>query len=113
MLLDGIIIGIPALHGYGEVGKYMGNVMGYVIRLPELPVIYLNSDTIYTDDVKHVFETFKLEISILAAGTAILDEYKPILMTVEEIKMPRDKLLQTTWKLLTIAQLHDNNYQKP
>ena len=86
MVFGGTIIGIPALHGYGEVVKLMGNVMGYVIRLPQLPSIYLSSDTIYTEDVKNAFQTFKPDISVVAAGSAQLDEYEPILMTLSDIK---------------------------
>ena len=85
MVFGGTLIGIPALHGYGEVAKLMGNVKGYVIRLPQLPVIYLSSDTIYTEDVKNAFQTFKPDISVVAAGSAQLDEYEPILMTLSYI----------------------------
>lgn len=85
IVLDGTIVGIPATHGYGEVAKLMGNVMGYVIRIPQLPSIYLSADTIYTEEVKRVFETFKPDISVVAAGKARLDEHEPILMTLEDI----------------------------
>jgi len=83
--LGGTIIGIPATHGYGKVAELMGNVMGYMIRMPHFPSIYLSSDTIYTEDVKNAFDTFKPDIAVVAAGTARLDDYDPILMTLEDI----------------------------
>jgi L-ascorbate metabolism protein UlaG (beta-lactamase superfamily) len=85
LAFGGYIVGIPALHGYGEVAKLMGKVMGYVIQLPQQPIIYLSSDTIFTDDVKNAIETFKPEIAVMASGTAQLDEYEPILMTLDDI----------------------------
>lgn len=84
-ILGGHIEGIPAVHGYGEVAQLMGHVMGYVIQLPEQPSVYLSADTIYTDDVKHVLMSYKPDISVVAAGSAQLDEYEPILMTLEDI----------------------------
>ena len=83
--LSGTIEGIPARHGYGYVAKPMGNVMGYVLRLPEKPSIYLSSDTIYTEDVDKVLRTYNPDISVVACGTAQLDLFKPLLMTMDDI----------------------------
>jgi hypothetical protein len=63
----------------------MGNVMGFFIKLPNHKSIYLSSDTVYTKDIKYVFKHYKPDISVLACGSAQLDEYEPILMTMEDI----------------------------
>lgn len=83
--LGGKIEGISARHGYGFVAKPAGNVMGFYLELPNEPSIYLSSDTIYTDDVKKVLSEYQPEISVVAAGSAQFDLFKPLLMTVEDI----------------------------
>lgn len=83
--LDGTIEGIPAKHGYGFVAKPMGNVMGFYIKLPNEKTIYLSADTIYTKDVDKVLKQYKPDINVVACGTAQLDVFKPLLMTMEDI----------------------------
>ena len=83
--LGGTIEGIPAKHGYGFVAKPAGNVMGFFIALPKRPSIYISSDTIYTDDVDAVLKKYNPEISIVAAGSAQFDIFKPLLMTIDDI----------------------------
>lgn len=83
--LNGKIEGIPAKHGYGFVAKPAGNVMGFYIELPNQPSIYLSSDTIYTEHVDKVLKEYKPDISVVAAGSAQFDIFKPLLMTVDDI----------------------------
>jgi len=83
--LGGSIKGIPAQHGYGEIAKYMGNVMGFLIKIPNEPSVYLASDTILTDEVAEVLVNDEPDISVIPCGSAQLDTYEPILMTVEDI----------------------------
>ncbi|NQZ77859.1 MAG: MBL fold metallo-hydrolase [Ekhidna sp.] len=83
--LGGSVEGIPARHGYGFVAKPMGNVMGYFIQLPNEQSLYLSSDTIYTEDVHIVLTIHKPDISVVAAGSAQLDIFQPLLMTMEDI----------------------------
>ena len=83
--LGGKIVGIPARHGYGFVTKLAGNVMGFFIDLPNHRSIYLSSDTIYTDDVDKVLKEHQPEISVVAAGSAQFDIFKPLLMTIEDV----------------------------
>lgn len=87
----GKIEGIPARHGYGFVAKPAGNVMGFYMEFPNQPSIYLSSDTIYTTDVKKVLKEYQPDISVVAAGSAQFDIFKPLLMTVEDvIRFTRD-----------------------
>ncbi len=83
--LEGTIEGIPARHGYGFVAKPMGNVMGFFIQLPNEKTIYLSADTIYTENVDKVLKQYKPEINVVACGTAQLDIFKPLLMTIDDI----------------------------
>lgn len=83
--LEGSITGTPCRHGYGYVAKPMGPVMGFFIKLPEAPSVYLSSDTIYTEDVEKVLTEFQPDISVVACGTARLDVYQPLLMKLEDI----------------------------
>ena len=83
--LGGKIEGIPARHGYGFVAKPMGDVMGYYLQLPGEKSLYLSSDTIYTEDVDKVLKEYKPEISVVAAGSAQLDLFQPLLMKLEDI----------------------------
>ncbi|WP_412987393.1 MBL fold metallo-hydrolase [Pontimicrobium sp. IMCC45349] len=83
--LGGKIEGIPAQHGYGFVAKPAGNVMGFYIELPNEPSVYLSSDTVYTNALDKVLTQYKPEISVVAAGSAQFDIFKPLLMTVEDI----------------------------
>lgn len=83
--LGGTIEGIPAKHGYGFVSKPMGNVMGFYLELPDQPSLYLSSDTIYTSEVEKVLTEYKPDIGVVACGTAQLDLFKPLLMTMEDI----------------------------
>lgn len=83
--LDGRIIGIPALHGYGFIAKLMGNVMGFYIELANEKSIYISSDTIFTDDVQKVLIELKPDIATVACGTARLDFGQPLLMRMNDI----------------------------
>ncbi|MGH1334988.1 MAG: MBL fold metallo-hydrolase [Aureispira sp.] len=83
--LEGNIEGIPAKHGYGFIAKLMGNVMGFYIELQEEPSIYISADTIYTPAVQRVLSQYQPQLSIVAGGSAQLDIFQPLLMTVEDI----------------------------
>ncbi|MEM6687161.1 MAG: MBL fold metallo-hydrolase [Bacteroidota bacterium] len=83
--LGGQIEGIPARHGYGYITKPMGNVMGFYITLPNVPSIYISSDTIYTDAVANVLTSYNPAISVVAAGSAQFDLFQPLLMRIDDI----------------------------
>ena len=83
--LNGSIEGVPAKHGYGKVADLMGDVMGFFLSLPGEKSIYLSSDTVYTNAVDKVLKNYTPDISVLACGSAQLDDYKPILMDMNDI----------------------------
>jgi L-ascorbate metabolism protein UlaG (beta-lactamase superfamily) len=80
----GTIIPVPARHGHGLIGWLMGKGAGYVIRFDEGPVLYLAGDTVLTDTVRQVLAEHQPDISVINAGTAVLDLGRPILMTLAE-----------------------------
>jgi L-ascorbate metabolism protein UlaG (beta-lactamase superfamily) len=84
-ILEGKIIGIPAIHGYGFIAKPMGNVIGYYLELPNEKSIYISADTVYTKHVDKVLKELKPEISVLACGSAQLDIGQPLLMKMDEL----------------------------
>jgi L-ascorbate metabolism protein UlaG (beta-lactamase superfamily) len=57
---------------------------GYFIELAGDKTIYISGDTVMTSTVKHVLNDLRPDISILNAGTAILDFGRPILMSINE-----------------------------
>jgi L-ascorbate metabolism protein UlaG (beta-lactamase superfamily) len=83
-LFGGELTSVPALHGRGLVGRMMGPGIGFFLRLPGEPSLYLSGDTVLTDDVRAVLERERPDIAVLHAGGAQLDIGSPILMTLEE-----------------------------
>jgi L-ascorbate metabolism protein UlaG (beta-lactamase superfamily) len=83
-LFGGELTSVPALHGRGLVGRMMGPGIGFLLRLPGEPSLYLSGDTVLTDDVRAVLERERPDIAVLHSGGAQLDIGSPILMTLEE-----------------------------
>ena len=75
---------MPALHGHGLVGRLMGPGVGFVLRLPGEPSLYLSGDTVLTDEVRTALERERPDVAVLHAGGAQLDIGSPILMTLDE-----------------------------
>jgi len=82
--LTGSITAFPTAHGHGLAGMLMRPGAGYFIELAGDKTIYISGDTVMTQAVSHVLNDFQPDISILNAGTAILDFGRPILMPINE-----------------------------
>jgi L-ascorbate metabolism protein UlaG (beta-lactamase superfamily) len=82
--LTGSITAFPTAHGHGLAGMLMRSGAGYFIELAGDKTIYINGDTVMTQTVSHVLNDLQPDISILNAGTAILDFGRPILMPINE-----------------------------
>ena len=63
----------------------MANGVGFVIRLPDEPSIYISGDTVYTSAVDKALVDLQPAIAVVAAGSASLDVGGPILMPLEEV----------------------------
>ena len=83
--LGGSAVGIEARHGYGWIASVMGKVMGFFLKLPSCPSIYLSSDTVFTDQVANTIAKYQPDICVLAAGMARLDLGQPLLMHMDDI----------------------------
>ncbi|MEM9657703.1 MAG: MBL fold metallo-hydrolase [Planctomycetota bacterium] len=84
-LMKGFVQTTPASHGRGIVGAAMGPGVGYLIRFPDAPAIYLTGDTVFTNAVRLVLKTYRPSICIVPAGGARLDVGGPILMSLDEL----------------------------
>lgn len=82
--VSGSITPFPTAHGRGLAGMFMGSGAGYFIELPGEKSIYISGDTVMTETVRQVLNGLRPDISILNAGTAVLDFGRPILMSLEE-----------------------------
>ena len=83
--LDGHIVGVKGVHGYGFVKHIAGSVMGFFLDLPGDCSIYVSADTVYTSDVDRALKTYKPDISVIAAGMAQLDIGDLLLMNEDDI----------------------------
>ncbi len=83
--LDGTILAVPAQHGYDWLHWLMGPGVGYVIKLPNEPSVYICGDTILTPAVTKTITTLKPDIVVVPAGGARLDIGRPILMTPDDV----------------------------
>jgi len=83
--LGGEVTPVPAQHGWGWLHYLMANGVGYFLRIPGHPSLYVSGDTVLTNDVKMALTTLRPDISVVAAGGASLDVGRPILMSLEEV----------------------------
>lgn len=84
--LTGLITTFPTAHGHGLAGMLMGPGTGYFIELPGDKSIYISGDTVMTQTVRNVLNDLRPDVSILNAGTAVLDFGRPILMPLDPAK---------------------------
>jgi len=82
--LTGSITPFPTAHGHGLAGMLMRSGAGFFIELPGDKSIYISGDTVMTHTVSHVLKDLRPDISLLNAGTAVLDFGRPILMPLNE-----------------------------
>ncbi len=83
-LFGGQLASVPARHGHGLIGRLMGPGVGYMLRLPGEPSLYLSGDTVLTDEVRATLEREQPDIAVMHSGGAQLDVGSPILMTLPE-----------------------------
>jgi len=75
-----------AIHGENEaVVKKMGEVCGYVFRVPGEKVLYIAADTVYSDDVERTIEQFKPDVIVLNCCGATVPLGR-LIMDTEDVK---------------------------
>lgn len=76
---------VPCLHGRGVIGSIMAHGVGYFIRWPNEPSIYLTGDTILSAEVEDFVARNQPDIIVAPAGGARFDVGGEIIMGVEDI----------------------------
>jgi L-ascorbate metabolism protein UlaG (beta-lactamase superfamily) len=102
-------------HGTGEIGRKMGIVSGYVLKVGGEPSLYIAGDTIWCFEVKEALLTYKPEVAILYSGAAAFLTGGPITMNADHVvsvarEIPSAKVIvihmeTMTHCLLTRAEL--------
>jgi L-ascorbate metabolism protein UlaG (beta-lactamase superfamily) len=72
-------------HGTGAIGEQMGPVSGFVLAVPDEPVLYLAGDTIWCDEVVAALERHRPDVVVVNAGGARFLEGDPIVMTADDV----------------------------
>ncbi len=83
--LGGTIDTVRCTHGRGMMGALMEHGVGYLIRLPGEPVLYLAGDTILSPAVRDAVEQHQPDICVVPAGGARFDLGGEIIMGPEEV----------------------------
>ena len=83
--LNGTVLTTPCRHGRGFIGKFMEHGVGYVIKLPKQPSLYLTGDTILTDDVFNTVKQHSPEGIVAPAGGARFDVGTKIIMNADDM----------------------------
>lgn len=72
-------------HGFGDIGRQMGTVSGFVLRAPGEPTLYLAGDTVWCRSVRDALVTHRPDVVVLNAGGARFVHGRPITMTAEDV----------------------------
>jgi L-ascorbate metabolism protein UlaG (beta-lactamase superfamily) len=83
--LDGTIQTVRCTHGRGLVGRLMEHGVGYLIRLPGEPLLYLSGDTILSPAIRDAVLTHQPQVCVVPAGGARMDLGGEIIMGTEEV----------------------------
>lgn len=83
--LDGTIQTVRCTHGRGLVGHLMEHGVGYLIRLPGEPVLYLSGDTILSPAIREAVLTHQPDVCVVPAGGARMDLGGEIIMGTKEV----------------------------
>ncbi|SHH17654.1 MBL fold metallo-hydrolase [Massilia sp. CF038] len=82
--LEGSIQTVRCTHGEGWVGRIMEHGVGYLIRMPGEPSLYLSGDTILSQTVRAFVLTHQPQVCVIPAGGARLDLGGEIIMGPDE-----------------------------
>jgi L-ascorbate metabolism protein UlaG (beta-lactamase superfamily) len=82
--LEGTLQTVRCTHGRGLVGRMMEHGVGYLIRMPDEPTLYLSGDTILSDTVCAAVLAHQPQVCVIPAGGARMDLGGEIIMGPEE-----------------------------
>lgn len=78
-------------HGTGELGKKMGPVSGFILKMENEPSLYIAGDTIWCNEVEESLTEHSPEIIILNGGEAQFLTGDPITMGSKDIEKISEK----------------------
>lgn len=94
---DGTIELVNARHGIGGISFLMEHGVGYFIRLPQMPSLYIMGDTVLTDEIRSFIDAEQPDYIVAPTGMAKFDIGSPILLTEKETielsKLSRGKII--------------------
>jgi L-ascorbate metabolism protein UlaG (beta-lactamase superfamily) len=73
-----------AEHGSGEWLQKMGHVMGFFLKAPNRPSLYIASDTIWYPEVQKVITEKQPDVIVTNSGGAHFPDAPPIIMDIEQ-----------------------------
>lgn len=76
---------VDGRHGYGEMAKAMGNVMGIIFQHPDEKTLYLAGDTVWYEKVQENIDAYNPEVIILNGGQNQFLEGGPLIMGKEDV----------------------------
>jgi L-ascorbate metabolism protein UlaG (beta-lactamase superfamily) len=71
-------------HGSGKWLEHMGQVMGFILRAENEPIIYWAGDTIWYGAVQQTIEQEQPDIIVIHSSGALFVENSPIVMDIEQ-----------------------------
>jgi L-ascorbate metabolism protein UlaG (beta-lactamase superfamily) len=81
----GQINSIPCRHGSGIIGRLMEHGVGYFIRMPGHPSLYLAGDTVMTPTIREFVASSQPEVSVIPAGGARFEIGGEIIMDTDDV----------------------------
>ncbi|HEX7833953.1 MAG TPA: MBL fold metallo-hydrolase [Pseudolysinimonas sp.] len=91
------ITAVPALHGPPGIDEVIGPVIGYLLKAPSLPSVYISGDNASLDKVRGIAERFApVGIAILFAGAARVPEIDAVLTLTSQDAAEAARILQAS-----------------
>ncbi len=113
---DGVIEQVQARHAKGFLTPFMEHGVGYYIKLPKSPSIYLMGDTILTDTIREFIKKNQPDYIIAPTGVAKFDIGSPLLLPTEDIlelfKIAKGKIIANHMDALDHCRLSREGLKK-
>jgi len=83
--LEGEVRTVRCTHGRGMTGLLMEHGVGYFIRMPGEPSLYLSGDTVLTSDIRAFLSRYQPDVSLVPAGGARFELGSDIIMGIDDV----------------------------
>lgn len=81
---EGSIQTVRCTHGKGIIGKLMEHGVGYLIRMPAEPSLYLAGDTVLSPTVQAFVSAHQPDVAVIPAGGAQFDFGQEVIMGIDD-----------------------------